>query len=454
MSKTYRPYEPDQTYLLPPSLKEWLPKSHLAYFIDDLVDELDLSEITREYEGEDRGYPPYHPVMMTKVLVYGYCVGKPSSRRIQKELEEDVAFRVLAAENLPDFRTISDFRKRHLKALAEIFCQVLQLCQKAGLVKLGHVALDGTKIKANASKHKAMSYDRMCKTEAELEKEVERLLHEAERVDAREDALYGIDKRGDELPEELTRRETRLKKIREAKKALEEEARLEAAKKTAERVAKETACNGKKLPGRPPGPIQEKPEGKAQRNFTDPDSKIMKSADKSFVQAYNAQAAVDSEAQIIVAHDVLTNPKDAIATVEMVDQVKEHCGEMPKKVSADAGNYSDDNIQKLKEREVEPFIAAGKVKHNDRLVPAPRGRIPVSATVKDRMARKLKTKRGRTIYAKRKAIVEPVFGQIKAARGFDRFLLRGHWKVRCEWAMICTGHNLLKLFRSGNWAFA
>jgi len=454
MSKIYRPYEPDQTYLLPPSLKEWLPKNHLAYFINDVVDELDLSEITREYEGEDRGYPPYHPVMMTKVLVYGYCVGKPSSRRIQKELEEGVAFRVLSAENRPDFRTISDFRKRHLKALGKIFCQVLQLCQKAGLVKLGHVALDGTKIKANASKHKAMSYDRMCKTEADLEKEVERLLQEAERLDAREDELYGSDKRGDELPEELSRRETRLKKIREAKQAMEEEARLAAAKKAAERAAKEAASNGKKPPSRPSWPIQEKPEGKAQRNFTDPDSKIMKGADKAFVQAYNAQAAVDSKAQIIVAHEVIVNSNDAIATVQMVDQIKEQCGEMPKKISADAGNYSEDNVEKLKKREVEPFIATGKITHGDRLAPAPRGRIPVAATAKDRMARKLKTKRGRAIYARRKAIVEPVFGQIKAARGFDRFLLRGHWKVRCEWAMICMGHNLLKLFRSGKYAFA
>lgn len=453
MPKTYRPYEPNQTYLLPPSLKEWLPASHLAYFISDVVDELDLSEITREYEREYRGHPPYHPVMMVKVLVYGYCVGKPSSRRLQKGIEEDVAFRVLAAENQPDFRTISDFRKRHLKALAKIFCQVLQLCQKAGLVKLGHVALDGTKIKANASKHKAMSYERICKTEAELEKEVKQLLREAERVDAREDKMYGKDKRGDELPEELARRGTRLEKIREAKKALEEEARLEAAKKVAERAAKEAMYNGRKPPGPPPGPIQEKPDGKAQRNFTDPDSKIMKSANKSFVQAYNAQAAVDSKTQVIVAHDVITNPKDAITTVALVDQIKEQCGEMPKKISADAGNYSDDNVEKLQEREVEPFIAAGKVKHSDRPVPAPRGRIPVLATVKDRMARKLKTKRGRTVYAKRKAIVEPVFGQIKVARGFDRFLLRGHWKVRCEWAMICMGHNLLKLFRSREWVF-
>ncbi len=454
MSKIYRPYEPDQTYLLPPSLKEWLPKSHLTYFINDMVDELDLSEITREYEGEDRGYPPYHPMMMTKVLVYGYCVGKPSSRRIQKELEEDVAFRVLAAENRPDFRTISDFRKRHLKALAKIFCQVLQLCQKAGLVKLGHVALDGTKMKANASKHKAMSYERMCKTEAELEKEVERLLHEAERVDVREDELYGQDKRGDELPEELTRRETRLKKIREAKKALEEEARMKAQTEAMDRAAQEAARNGKKPPGRPPGPIDDKPEGKAQRNFTDPESKIMKSADKAFIQAYNAQAAVDSKTQIIVAHEVSTNSNDSVTTVEMVDQIKERCSKMPKKISADSGNYSEENVEELKKREVEPFIATGKIKHSDRLVPASRGRIPVSATAKERMARKLKTKRGRAIYARRKAIVEPVFGQIKSIRGFDRFLLRGHWKVRCEWAMICMGHNLLKLFRSGKVAFA
>jgi transposase len=452
MSKRYRTYEPNQTYLLPPSLKDWLPKPHIVYFINDIVDELDLSKIMREYEGEDRGYPPYHPVMMTKVLVYGYCVGKASSRRIQKGLEEDVAFRVLSAENRPDFRTISDFRKRHLKALAEIFCQVLQLCQKAGLVKLGHVALDGTKIKANASKHKAMSYGRMCKTEAELEKEVERLLQEAERVDAEEDKLYGKDKRGDELPEELSRRETRLKKIREAKKELEEEARLKAQKKMAEQAAKEAAYNGRKPPGRPPGPIKKEPESKAQRNFTDPDSKIMKNAEKAFIQGYNAQAAVDGTAQVIVAQDVIRNSRDAIATVEMVDQIKERCGKLPKKVLADSGNYSEKNVRELQERKVEAFIATGKIKHSDRLVPAPRGRIPVSTSVKERMARKLRTKRGKTIYAKRKAIVEPVFGQIKAARGFDRFLLRGHWKVRCEWAMICTAHNILKLFRSGKWA--
>jgi transposase len=227
MSKTFRPYEPDQIFLMPISMQEWLPGNHLAYFISDVVDNLDLSAITERYAGEERGYPPYHPAMMVKVLLYAYCIGVASSRKIEKRLCEDIAFRVLAANNTPDFRTISDFRKDHLRALAGLFLQVLKLCRKAGLVKLGHVALDGTKIKANASKHKAMSYKRMKEEEARLEAEVAELLKKAEAVDEEEDQWYGKDTRGDELPKELAFRESRLKKIREAKVALEAEARLE-----------------------------------------------------------------------------------------------------------------------------------------------------------------------------------------------------------------------------------
>jgi len=261
MSKTYRPYEPKQAFLMPVSLQDWLSEDHLAYFLLDVVDELDLSAIMRRYEGERRGYPPYHPRMMVKVLLYAYCVGVPSSRKIGVRLEEDVAFRVLAANNTPDFRTISDFRKDHLEALAGLFVQVLRLCQRAGLVKLGHVSMDGTKVKANASKHKAMSYGRMKQEEARLEAEVRRLLEEAEAVDDEEDSRYGTDKRGDELPPELARRDSRLRKIREAMAALEAEAE------------------------------EDKPADKAQRNFTDPDSRIMPApGGKDFVQAYNAQA--------------------------------------------------------------------------------------------------------------------------------------------------------------------
>jgi transposase len=280
MSKTFRPYEPDQDFLMPVSMREWLPPDHLAYFISDVTDQLDLAEIMRHYESEERGYPPYHPRMMVKALLYAYCIGKPSSRKIAKRLEEDISFRVLAANTNPDFRTISDFRKDHLQVLAALFVQVLKLCQKSGLVRLGHVALDGTKIKANASKHKAMSYKRIQEEEIRLEREVAELLKRAEIADEEEDRRYGKGKRGDELPEELSFRESRLKKIREAKKALEEEAKREAADVVPEgKKKKHTGV----------------PDNKAQRNFTDPDSHIMPApGGKHFIQAYKAQIAGDS----------------------------------------------------------------------------------------------------------------------------------------------------------------
>ena len=292
MSKTFRPYEPDQTFLMPASLQDWLPREHLAYFISDVVEHLDLWAIVGRYAGEERGYPPYHPRMMVKVLLYAYCVGVPSSRKIARRLQEDIAFRVLAANNTPDFRTVSDFRKGHLKALAGLFVQVLKLCQKAGLVKLGHVALDGTKIRANASKHKAMSYKRMKEEEARLEGEVMELLQRAQAVDAEEDHRYGKDKEGEELPKELTFRESRLKRIREARAALEAEARAE---------GEEEVRKGKKGSG--------VPKDKAQRNSTDPDSRIMPAPGaKHFLQAYNGQAAVDSAHQVIVAAELTNEP--------------------------------------------------------------------------------------------------------------------------------------------------
>jgi transposase len=426
MSKTFRPYEPEQMLLMPASLRDWLPEDHLAYFISDVVDHLDLGAIMARYEAEERGYPPYHPQMMVKVLLYAYCIGVPSSRKIAKRLEEDVAFRVLSANNTPDFRTISGFRKEHLSVLAELFVQVLQLCQSAGLVKLGHVALDGTKLKANASKHKAMSYGRMKQGEARFEEEVKRLLKEAEVVDEEEDRRYGKDKRGDELPRELARRESRLKKIREAKAALEAEA-LEQAKAV---------------------------EDKRQRNFTDPDSHIMLSSDKSFIQAYNCQAAVDSQSQVVVACEATNQASDKLHLKLMVAQVEANAGDKPKKLSADAGYFSEENLKLMEREGVEAYIPPDKQRHTETLPAAPRGRIPNGLSLKERMRRKLRTKKGQSIYSKRKVSVEPVFGQIKQARGFRQFLLRGLRKVSAEWRLICLTHNLLKLYATRRWAIA
>jgi transposase len=416
---------------MPPSMRDWLPSDHLAYFISDVVDNLDLSVIMERYAGEERGYPPYHPAMMVKVLLYAYCSGVASSRKIEKRLCEDIAFRVLAANNTPDFRTISDFRKDHLKALAGLFLQVLKLCQKAGLVKLGHVALDGTKIKANASKHKAMSYKRMKEEEGRLAAEVAELLKKAEAVDAEEDQRYGKGKKGDELPKELAFRDSRLKKIREAKAALEGEARLEAEKRPEKSDEDDT------------------PSDKAQRNFTDPDSHIMPaSGGKYFIQAYNAQAAVDSANQVIVAAEVTNKPIDRGQAEPMMEIVKVNAGQLPCQMSADAGYFSSDVVNNLTALGIDVYMPPDKIGHRFNLPPAPRGRIPQSLSIADRMRRKLRTKKGKNRYGLRKELPEPVFGQIKQVRGFDHFLLRGLDQVNSEWKVICTGHNLLKLFRA------
>jgi transposase len=431
VSKTFRPYEPDQISLMPASMRDWLPSDHLAYFISDVVDNLDLSAIMERYVGEERGYPPYHPAMMVKVLLYAYCTGVASSRKIEKHLCEDIAFRVLAANNTPDFRTISDFRKDHLKALAGLFLQVLKLCQKAGLVKLGHVALDGTKIKANASKHKAMSYKRMKEEESRLEAEVAELLKKAESVDEEEDQRYGKGKKGDELPKELAFRESRLKKIQEAKAALEAEARLEAEKKPDKNDGDGT------------------PPDKAQRNFTDPDSHIMPaSGGKHFIQAYNAQAAVDSAKQVIVAAEVTNKPTDRGQAEPMMEIVKSNTGQLPCQMSADAGYFSSDAVSNLTALGMDVYMPPDKIGHRFTLPPAPRGPIPQCLSLADRMRRKLRTKKGKVCYGLRKELPEPVFGQIKQVRGFDHFLLRGLENVSSEWKVICTGHNLLKLFRA------
>ena len=365
MSKTYRPYDPDQQLLLPAALREWLPDDHLAYFISDVVDELELLEITARYERESRGGPPYHPRMMVKVLLYGYCVGVASSRRIAQRLHEDIAFRVLSANNTPDFRTISDFRKDNLDALSGLFLQVLALCRQAGLVKLGHVALDGTKVRANASRHKAMT-------------------------------------------------------------ALEAEAQA---------AAEQAEAAGKGHSG--------VPDDKAQRNFTDAESRIMPApGGRDFLQAYNCQAVVDSVHQVIVAAQATNQTSDKQQAIGNV-------GAVPKEVSADAGYYSAKAVEGLYGLCVDPFVAPEQTRHGRVVPPAPRGRIPSNLSPRDRMRRKLKTKRGRQRYALRMQTVEPVFGQIKQGRGFRQFLLRGLEKVSGEWSLICTGHNLLKLFRFG-----
>jgi transposase len=429
MAKTYRPYCPDQMFLLPPSLQDWLPENHLSYFVSDIVDQLDLSEIGSYYEKDDRGQPPYHPRMMTKVLVYAYCVGIFSSRRIQKRLIEDVAFRVLAAGNQPDFRTISDFRKIHHKALEGLFKQVLRLALTAGAMKVGRVALDGTKVKANASKHKAMSYGRMKDDERSLREEVRKLLAQAKAADDEEDARHGKDKSGDELPEELSRRETRLKKIKEAKRALEKRAQEEAER---DGKNKEEAKEAK-------------PREKAQYNFSDPESRIMKGAD-GFVQAYNGQAAVESTMQLIVAQAVTQEANDKQQVAPMVEAIKQQAGQKPGELLADSGYCSDRNLEHLEKQGIDAYVATERQKHGEKKN-CMRGPLPDGATRVDRMRRKLKTKTGAEIYAGRKSIVEPVFGQIKQARGFRQFLLRGIEKVKAEWAMVCMTHNILKIYR-------
>jgi len=432
MAKAYRAYLPEQDLLLPPSLREWLPEGHLAYYVSDVVDQLDLSAIHAVYEKELRGQPPYDPRMMTKVLVYGYCVGVFSSRRIQKRLQEDIGFKVLAAGNEPDFRTISDFRKIHLAALQGLFEQVLEMALESGAVKVGRVSLDGTKVKANASKHKAMSYGRMQEKQRQLREEVEQLLTQAEAADAEEDRRYG-NQRGDELPAELQRRETRLAKIKQAKKVVEQRAREKAAAegKSAEEVKKA------------------QPAAKDQYNFTDPESRIMKGAD-GFVQGYNAQAAVEPELGLIVGQLVTQAANDKEQLKPMVEAIEAQSGQRPAAILADSGYCSEENLKYLEsaaepEKRIEGYIATGKQKHGEYRQPCKRGPLPKGATRVDRMRRRLQTKAGKAVYAARKYVVEPVFGQIKQARGFRQFVLRGIRKTRGEWALVCLTHNLLRL---------
>lgn len=453
--------------LLAPSIQDWLPEDHLARFIADVTEQLDLSQILREYERRDgRGQAGYHPLMLTRVLLYGYAIGVASSRAIERKTYEDVAFRYLAADQHPDHDTIAAFRQKHLNRLAGLFTQALKLCQKAGLVKLGHVAIDGSKLQANASKHKAMSYGRMVEAEQKLQAEVEELLRRAQETDESEDQQYGKGKQGNELPEELARRESRLKKIREAKAALEADARAEAEQKKAAAEAKiaerraQHEATGKRPGGhdpKVPDPETAAPKETAQRNFTDPESRIMPDGGRkgSFVQGFNTQIAVDSKAQIIVAADVTQDTNDKRQLGPMLQQVAQNLGAKPAAVSADAGYFSEEQVMGEQAQGIELYVATGKQKHGEPAT-GEAGETTASTTpvteedsALDRMRQKLKTEAGRATYKMRKAIVEPVFGQIKEWRGFRRFGLRGLEKVSGEWKLICLTHNLRKLFGSG-----
>ena len=484
-AKSYRSWSPEQSFLIPPSPLDWLPEGHLAYFVLDLVDELDLSEIESKIQEKDgRGTRPYSPLMMGALLIYGYCVGVRSSRKIERATYEDVAFRVLAGGQHPDHTRISEFRRVHLEALKGLFKQVLILCQKAGLVKLGRVAIDGTKVQANASKHKAMSYERMGEMEARLEKEIAALLEQAEREDSEEDARFGVGQREQDLPAELRRRSDRLERIREAKDELEAEARLsraatlrdqarraeEKAQTTDdERVRKASLTRARRLLeqaqqldggdgedvaagcGELPGHrVRALPDGtphpKSQRNFTDPESRIMESGG-NFLQGYNCQAAVDGHAQIILGEELTNQCPDNGNLDPMIEQVMANCDAAPEKVTADAGYWRPDIPEVCSQLGADVYVATERRKHwqsDELLAPEPSSE---TADARELMRRKLRTAEGRKIYAERKAIVEPVFGQIKEARGFRRFLLRGLHKARAEWSLLCTTHNLLKLYR-------
>jgi len=422
MAKTFRAWEVDQVQLFPPSVRDLVPADHLAHFVRDTVRrDLDLSAILETYE-EERGYPPYHPVMMTALLLYAYCRGVYSSRRMARACREWVDFMAVTAGQTPDFRTINDFRRRHLKALGALFGQVLALCQRAGLAKLGHVALDGTKVKANASKHKAMSYQRM-------QEEVARWFAEAERIDAEEDALYGADQSGEEMPAWMKDQQERQKRIRAILAEMESEAREEAQRKDRDDGPRPPRAGG-----------TGEPRAKAQRNFTDPDSRIMKGRD-GFVQAYNCQVAVDADSHVIVAQEVSNVAADQVQLRPMVAQIKSNLGRQAQELSADAGYLSEANLQELRRRQIRGYVATGRSRHDHPAQGPPRNHGPHTHAMQVRL------RRGgfRSRYRLRKQTAEPVIGNIKAPRAFRQFLLRGLDRVRGEWSLVCLAHNLLKL---------
>jgi transposase len=438
MSKTFRAWDVDQVWLLPPSVHDFVPAGHPAHLLRELVrTELDLAAIFEPYEREERGQPPYHPAMMVALLLYAYTQGVYASRRIARGCEERLDIMAVTGLQRPDFRTISDFRKRHLEALAALFVQVLRLCRRAGLVKLGHVALDGTKLKANASKHKAMSYGRMRSAEAALAAEVQGWLAKAEAADAAEDAELGPDRRGDELPAWVADQQARLERIRAAKAALEAEAKADPPPD-----AEPGPSSGMVDHSRPARAPDGGPPARAQRNFTDPDSRVMKTRD-GFVQGYNGQLAVDAAHQIITAQRLTTNGADQAGLVPLLAATTAALGRQPRELSADAGFCREDNLEALATRGIRAYLAPGRGRHGN---PDPSGRRQIRPGSRmAAMAAKLKRAGRRSRYRLRKQTVEPVFGQIKHARGFRQFLLRGFTQVQAEWALVCTAHNLTKL---------
>jgi transposase len=458
--KTFRAYDPDQVLLMAPVLQDWVPDGDLAHFVSDLVETaLDLGPV---YAGDEqeRGFPPYDPRLMLKLLIYGYATGTMSSRKLERATYRDVAVRMLCADQHPDYRSIARFRRRHLDALSELFVQALRLCKQARLVGLGTLALDGTKLRANASRHKAMSYERMVSKEAELEAEigalrerVDGLLADAEELDSDEDERFGPDRRGDELPAELQRREQRLARIREARQALEAEARE---RETARRA--EMQADGK-TPRRPPdGRDRFAPKPTAQRNFTDPESKIMKTADGAFHQCFNGQAIVDSDTQVIVAADVSDQAPDARLLEGALEQLADNLDEIDAALAdgatllADAGYLSGENLVITRAHGLDPFIAPGRFRHSEAPAPPPEQPLPADATARQQMAHKTASDQGRAVYARRKTIVEPVFGQMDTVQGTRRLLLRGQHAARAQWRFGCAIHNLLKLHRNGGLA--
>jgi transposase len=451
-AKTFRRYDQAQSYLLPPSLDDWLPEEHEARFVSEVVENLlDLTSIYASYENAS-GAPPYDPRMMLKLLLFGYATGVTSSREMERRCRTDLAFRWLAANTAPDYRSISRFRRRHLAALAPLFLQVLGLCAKAGLVSLGRVALDGTKLLANASRHKAMSYDHIVPKIEKLQAEVDAMLAEAEAIDRAEDEAYGEDRRGDELPPELARRESRLQKLREAKEAIEAEAREAEASarekaEAAGRSDEEITAAGRAAADKA------KPKPSAQRNFTDPESRMMKT-NHGYAYGFNAQAVVDEKHQVVLAGAVSNEASDVNQLVPMAEKTEENLTGAgiegsPKTLLTDAGYCSEDNLEAAEGLKPDVLSATGRERRGEKFQATPRGRIPKNATRREKMARRLRTKKGRADYARRKVIVEPAFGQMKVRQNAGQLRLRGLAGAQGEWTLHLICHNLRKLHNAG-----
>jgi transposase len=428
MSKGFREWNLEQPVMFPATVLDYVPAEHIAHFVRNLVMELDLSEIVSRYE-EARGNPPYHPVMMTCLLVYAYCQGIYSSRVIARACLQRVDFMAVTARQVPDYRTISDFRKSHLKALNGLFEQVLELCRVAGLVKLGHVALDGTRVRGNAAKDRTLTYEGLKKSESELSAEVKEWLQKAKEIDEAEDAEYGVERSGDELPEWVADKQKRIEKLRQAKAELEARAKAAAEQKQKEQEQKRTGKNGE--------PISSTPDKQAKINLTDADSRFMKTA-QGFIQGYNAQAAVDADSQVIVAQVVTNEVVDVGQLIPMIEQIEMNTSDVMREISADTGYYSESNLEQLQERAVRGYIGTGRRDKNGRW----HGNV---GKLGKQMRARIDRGKHQSRYRLRAQTVEPVFGIIKAARGFRQFLLRGIKQVAGEWSLLCTAHNILKL---------